>query len=95
MIINLTPEIEAALIEQARQLGTTPELLALDSLRERFVPPSEAEATEPEGTLADFLADHIGVLHSSEFVPDGAGMSEDCGRKFSVGMKKKQDKNRL
>jgi hypothetical protein len=37
MIIKLTPDVEQALAEAARNLGTTPEQLALDSLRERFV----------------------------------------------------------
>jgi len=38
MIITLPPDIEQVLVEYARKQGTTPELLALDSLRERFMP---------------------------------------------------------
>ena len=87
MIIKLTHDIEQALAEAARNLGTTPEQLALDSLRERFigreVPPSPAK--EPE-TLADFLRGHLGVLHSSEHVPGGARMSEASGKKFTAGL---------
>jgi hypothetical protein len=87
MIIKLTPDIEQALAEEARKLGTTPEQLALESLRERFVdreaPPYRAE--EPE-TLAQFLKGHIGVLHSSEHVPGGARMSEASGKKFTAGL---------
>jgi hypothetical protein len=87
MIIQLTPDIEEALAEEARNLGTTPEQLALDSLRERFVgreaPPSPAR--EPE-TLADFLCGHLGVLHSSEHVSGGARMSEASGKKFTAGL---------
>jgi hypothetical protein len=87
MIIELTPDIEQSLAEEACKLGTTPEQLALDSLRERFVgreaPPSPAK--EPE-TLAHFLRGHIGVLHSSEHVPSGARMSEASGRKFTAGL---------
>jgi hypothetical protein len=37
MIIKLTSDVEQALVEEARKLGTTPEQLAVDSLRERFV----------------------------------------------------------
>ena len=37
MIITLTPDIEQALAAEARKLGRTPEQLALDSLRERFL----------------------------------------------------------
>ena len=38
MVITLGPELEAALHEQARQLGVSPEVLALRALRERFLP---------------------------------------------------------
>ena len=87
MVISLTPDIEAALTDEARERGTTPESLALDSLRERFIstPPSESPAAGEE-TLADFLRGHIGVLHSSEQVPGGARMSENCGEKFAAGV---------
>jgi hypothetical protein len=87
MIITLTPDIEQALAAEARRRGRTPEQLALDSLRERFLslesdrPPAEAQAT-----LADFLCGHLGVLHSSEHVPGGARLSENSGRKFAAGL---------
>ena len=45
MIIELTPDIEQALADEARKLGTTPEQLAVDSLRERFV---GREAPQPQ-----------------------------------------------
>jgi hypothetical protein len=38
MVINLTPQLEAALSEQARRRGVAPEILALDALREQFLP---------------------------------------------------------
>jgi hypothetical protein len=38
MVINLTPKLEAALSEQARRRGVAPEVLALDALRDRFLP---------------------------------------------------------
>ncbi len=59
MKIDVPPDIEGPLAEEARRQGTTPELLAVDALRARFgpdVPPANG------ATLADFLADHIGVL---------------------------------
>jgi hypothetical protein len=37
MVIQLGPELEAALIESARRRGVAPESLALDTLRERFL----------------------------------------------------------
>ena len=45
MVINLTPQLEAALNEQARRRGVAPENLALDALRDRFLP--NAPAIEP------------------------------------------------
>jgi hypothetical protein len=87
MIITLTPDIEQALVAAARKRGLTPEQLALDSLRERFLSPeSEPSPAAEQGTLADFLGGHVGVLHSSEYVPGGARLSEDSGRKFAAGL---------
>jgi hypothetical protein len=40
MVINLSPQLEAALSEQARRQGIAPEVLALNALRERFLPNS-------------------------------------------------------
>ena len=89
MIITLTPDIEQALAEQAYQLGTTPEQLALDSLRERFAPELAQSEVEKKRMLAEFLRDHVGVLNSSEHVPGGARVSEDTGRKFTEILIKK------
>lgn len=36
MTITVTPEIEGVLAEEAQKYGTTPELLALETLRERY-----------------------------------------------------------
>lgn len=91
MEITLTPEIEGALVEQADQRGTTPEHLALETLRERFVKPVEQELPGGAETLADLLNGYIGVLHSAERVPGGARMSEDTGHKFAKGMIKKRE----
>ncbi len=38
MVIKLTPQLEAALQEEARQRGVAPEDLAVDALRKRFLP---------------------------------------------------------
>ena len=86
MVITLTPDLENALAERARKLGTTPEALALASLRERFAP---APPPKLQGTMADYLKDFIGVLHSSEFVKGGAQMSVDTGKKFAAIVYKK------
>ena len=96
MNISLPPDIERAVVDHAREQGTTPELLVIDSLRERFLlSPPLSTPTEGEGTLADFLGKHIGILHSSEHIPGGARMSEDSGKKFAAGMLKKRQQGRL
>ena len=56
--------------------------------RQRVV--SYQVSPETQGTLADFLQGHIGILHSSEYIPGGARMSEDSGKKFAQGMLKKR-----
>jgi len=91
MVITLTPELEKALAERAKRLGTTPESLALNSLRERFVP---VNTTPAQGTMADFLADYIGILHSTDYIKGGAQMSEDSGKKFTAILLKKHQRRR-
>jgi len=102
LTIAVTPELEQALEEQARLQGTTPELLALDSLRRQFLPgaagttPNEAASEPHKGeTMADFLAGYVGVLHSSEHVPGGARMSEAAGAKFAAGLEEKRRAGKL
>jgi len=43
LTLNLPPEVEAALAEDARRKGTTPEELALDNLRQEYVLPTAAK----------------------------------------------------
>ena len=89
-------DIESALADEARRQGTTPELLALDCLRQRFVlAPADSRPEGDQESLADFLADHIGVLNSAEQIPGGAQMSEDTGKKFAAGMLRKRQQGRL
>ena len=95
MIITLTPDIEQALAAEARKLGRTPEQLALDSLRERFLSPeSDRPPAEEPATLADFLHGHLGVLHSSEHVHGGARLAENSGRKFAAGLSARRQQKR-
>ncbi len=92
MIITLTPDLERALIEQAHKLGTTPEQLALDSLRAHFAQAASRESpSKGRGTLADFFQGHIGILHSSDYIPGGARMSENSGKKFAAGLLKQRE----
>lgn len=86
--ITLTPEIEEPLAEEARRQGTTPELLALDSLRARFVPLSTL-ASEGD-TLFDFLQGYVGTVEGTS-----EPLSEDTGRRFTEGLLEKQRAGKL
>ncbi len=50
--------------------------------------------SEAEGTLADFLQGHIGILHSSEHRPGGARMSVDSGKRFAAGLLKRRQQEK-
>jgi hypothetical protein len=90
-IITLPPDLEGRLTDEARRRGTTPELLALDGLRQLFAPPVADKDSDANnhGTLFDFLADHIGTI-------DGASepYSENCGKRFADGLDEDQKRER-
>ncbi len=55
LTLDLPPEVEAALAEDARRKGTTPEELALDNLRRSYItPPVAADTVREDPTLAIF-----------------------------------------
>jgi hypothetical protein len=96
MELHLPLDIEHALIEQARRLGTTPEQLALEGLRRQFVHPGPtADPATAPGTLAEFPADFIGVLHSGEYEPGGARLSERTGESFTRIVVEKRQQGHL
>jgi hypothetical protein len=67
MVITLDPQLEAALNKVARGQGIAPEVLALNVLRERFLPPAPPIQPQDEwerGLLA--LAKDCGVSLSDE-----------------------------
>lgn len=97
--ITLPPELEQAVTQRAQRQGTTPELWTLDTLRQ-FLQSDIPSASAPEpdsedGTMLDFFAGYVGVVSSSEFVPGGAQMSPETGRKFAEGMVKKRQEGKL
>jgi len=99
MKISVPPDIERALTSRAHALGTTPETLALESLRERFTAESgtsdETAVENAAKTLADLLQGYVGVLHSGETVSGGAQMSDNTGKKFADGLARKRATGRL
>ncbi len=72
MVINLTPQLEAALSEQARQRGVAPESLAFDALRDRFLP--KVPAVEPRDDWERTLFG--AALDCGVSVPDSALSSD-------------------
>jgi len=60
--IVLPPEVDGPLAEQARKRGMTPELLAIDYLRERFVLSPPVVEAGGGSTLYHFLSGYIGTI---------------------------------
>jgi hypothetical protein len=80
--ITLPAEIEGPLAEEARRRGTTPELLAIDTLRQHFTSPAASPSEKPpESNLVDFLADHVGLVEGTT-----EPLSERCGERFAEGL---------
>lgn len=88
--ITLPPDLEGTLAEEARRLGTTPESLALDSLRKLFASKSSPDPFPAGQTLFDFLSGCIGrVSGTSE------ALSENCGQRFAEGLVEKHRQGHL
>jgi hypothetical protein len=83
MTITLPPDLEQVLEKRAQQQGTTPEMLAIDSLTKTYMAQPESLSREGEETLADYWADYIGTIDTREVVPAGGSLSTDTGRKFA------------
>jgi hypothetical protein len=87
MNIALSSDLEKALLERAQEQGLTTEAIALQILRERLAHPTpQPPGNSGAKNLKELLAGHIGVIASSEVIPGGARMSEDCGKKFASGL---------
>lgn len=68
MVIDLSPQLEAALSEQARRRGVAPEAVAVQALRDRFLlAPPAAESHEEWLRRLRALATDCGVS-----LPDSA-----------------------
>ncbi len=72
MVIDLPPQLEAALQEEARRRGTPPEFVALDVLRERFLPKSPTVEPQDEWERRLFAA----AIDCGVSVPDAALSSD-------------------
>lgn len=82
MSIVLSPEVERALAEAAQREGTTPDLLADSLLSERLFRNGSDAPAEPRN-LAEYLADHIGVLSSVKDGVSEGDLSERTGEQYT------------
>jgi hypothetical protein len=74
--ITIPAELEAPLAEAAKQQGTTPELLAVESLRRMYAPKSTSDGVNGQ-TLADFLKGYVATVAGSS-----EPWSEQTGKGF-------------
>jgi hypothetical protein len=88
--ITLPPDLEERLAAEARRRGTTAELLALDSLRQLFVPNGADDRAVAGESLFDSLSGYIGAVDGTS-----EALSEDCGRRLSEGLEERQRQGRL
>ena len=72
MVIQLSPQLEAALSEQARRRGVSPEVLAVEALQQRFLPTAPAVEPRDEWERRLFGA----AIDCGVSVPDSALSSE-------------------
>jgi hypothetical protein len=96
--ITLPPEFEQAILECAEHYGTTPELFILDELRTRHLSPPATVNTSaelPSETMAEFFKGYAGTVDSREFVPLGAQLSNDTGKKYKELMMQKHRSGKL
>jgi len=83
--ITLPAEIEEPLEEEARRQGTTPEMLAVDCLRNRFARQLSSPARDEDETLFDFLSGYAGMVSGTS-----EPLSERSGQRFTEGLLEKQ-----
>src|SRR5947208_673043 len=90
MTITLPPDIEGPLAQAAREQGTTPERLAVDSLRQMFTSGPETAVPAEGETLYDFLSGYVGTISGTT-----EALSENCGDRFTDGLVAKQRQGHL
>jgi hypothetical protein len=103
MTIDLPSDVELALSGEAKKLGTTPEMLTVRILHERFGEKAIAADQIAEDTtlrtgprnLAEFLGDFIGCVDSSHGTGEKSDLSERTGEVFAEILAQKHREGRL
>jgi len=88
--ITLPSDLEDRLTEEAQRRGTTPELLAVDTLRKAFEPIEAANGEPAAKNLCEFLGSYVGAVEGT-----GEALSEDPGRHFTDYLVEKHKQGRL
>ena len=86
--IILPPDLETALVQSASRAGTTPEALAIDTLRRSFPTPPDV-AQDDGGSLFDFLGDFIGAVSGSS-----EPLAQEGGHLFADAIAEKHARRR-
>lgn len=90
-VITLPEDIEDRIAEQARKQGTTPERLAIESLRGLFSPPVERDESHTDRTtLFDLLSGYVGTISGST-----EAWSENAGARFLAGLEERQQQGNM
>lgn len=87
--ITLPSDIEMPIAEEARRLGTTAELLAIESLRRLFFSVMTDKTSEKE-TLFEYLSGCIGTVDGTT-----EALSENCGKRFTESLVRKKHRMNL
>ena len=77
------------------QVNIVREFVAFLKAKYRTQEASSDVETTGEGTLANYLSDYIGILHSSDLVPGGAKLSQRRNYKFTDHLNQKREQGRL
>jgi hypothetical protein len=88
--ITLPADLEDRLSAEAQRRGTTPELLAVDTLRKAFVPAEGANGAPAAKNLCEFLGSYVGAVEGT-----GVTLSADTGRHFADYLVEKHQQGRL
>jgi hypothetical protein len=85
--ITLPRDLEERLIDEAKRRGTTPDALAVATLRQSFAatPADQSQAKSP--SLLDYLGDFVGAVDGSS-----EPLSQDCGRRFEQYLIEKHER---
>ncbi len=101
MTIDLSPQLETALVDEAVRRGTTPNALAAQLIESQLsvvknpTLDSKGKAAEPQ-TMYDRWKEHLEAIEADKTPRKGPiNLSEDTGRRFAELLEKKRRQGSL